>query len=61
MSLSAAVFLVATCLSVLGALVADANGVADGKVLMFAAACFAALTLLALIRGKRVRFNPQLR
>lgn len=61
MSRSAVVFLIATCLCVLGALIANAEGAGDGKVLIFAAACFAGLSLLALIRGKRVRFDPQLR
>ncbi|MBD1552749.1 PA3371 family protein [Pseudomonas typographi] len=61
MSVSALVFLLASALSVLGALLCSPTAGADGRVLLFAGSCFAVLFLLALIRGKRFRFNPQLR
>ncbi|MFF7708686.1 PA3371 family protein [Pseudomonas sp. NPDC007930] len=61
MSRSAVVFLIASALSLLGALLASPGTTSDGRVLLFAGSCFAVLFILALIRGKRFRFDPQLR
>lgn len=60
MSRSAVVFMLASVVSLLAGAYSTGPG-ADGGVLLFAGSCFAVLFLLALIRGKRIRFDSQLR
>ena len=61
MSKAAMVMLVAGLFSLAGAILVPVGFREASNILALVSACFGVLFVLALIRGKRIKFNPQLR
>ena len=61
MSKAAIVMFLAAIFSLAGAILVPVGARETSNILALVSACFIVLFVLALIRGKRIKFNPQLR